>query len=72
MKDGEGKKRRKTSGGDLDGSLAESMAEYTPEQREALLKGLRILARVAVRAYLREQGKDSDAGIREQDQDIEE
>ncbi len=45
--------RRKRPGGDE--TLAELMAGYTPKQREALLKGLRILADVAVRAHVRRQ-----------------
>ena len=47
-----------------DESPAELIAGYTPKQREAYLKGLRILAKVAVRAHkLREKaaGRDPDA-----------
>ena len=45
-------KRNKPGG---DETLAELMAGYTPKQREALLKGLRILADVAVRAHIQRQ-----------------
>ena len=31
------------------------MASYTPQQRRVILKGMRILARVAVRAHMRRQ-----------------
>ena len=47
-----------------DESPAELIAGYTPKQREAYLKGLRILAKVAVRGHkLREKaaGRDPDA-----------
>ena len=32
------------------------IVSYTPEQREIVRKGLRILARVAIRSYMRKQG----------------
>ena len=35
------------------------LASYTPQQRKAILKGLRILARVAIRSYLREQAEQA-------------
>ena len=42
---------------------------YTPEQEELRLHGLRILARMIVKAYLRKQdllqGTDSDSGMAE-------
>ena len=41
------------------------LASYTPEQRRTILKGLRILARVAIRSYMREQAQaeaDEDGG----------
>ena len=42
---------------------------YTPEQEELRLHGLRILARMIVKAYLRKhdplQGTDSDSGLAE-------
>ena len=31
------------------------LAAYTPQQRRTIIKGLRILARVAIRSYLRER-----------------
>ncbi|MYC35611.1 MAG: hypothetical protein F4X66_01640 [Chloroflexi bacterium] len=33
------------------------LASYTPQQRRTIIKGLRILARIAVRPYLREQAE---------------
>ena len=33
------------------------MPSYTPEHRRAVLKGLRILARVAIRSYIEEQAE---------------
>lgn len=38
-----------------DETLADLMAGYTPKQRETLLKGLRILADVAIRAHIQRQ-----------------
>ena len=39
------------------------LASYTPQQRRAILKGLRILARVAIRSYMRQQAEqDQDRG----------
>ena len=35
------------------------MPSYTPEHRRAVLKGLRILARVAIRSYIEEQAAAS-------------
>ena len=35
----------------------EPLSEYTPQQRERIRKGLRILARVIVRAHLRRQAE---------------
>lgn len=49
--------RRNRPGGDE--TLAELMAGYTPKQREALLKGLRILADVAIRAHIQRQAPAS-------------
>ena len=37
----------------------DSMMYYTPEQREVIRKGMRILARVAVRSYIRRQASAS-------------
>ena len=36
------------------------LSEYTPQQRERIRKGLRILAKVIVRAHLRKQAGLSD------------
>ena len=33
------------------------LAAYTPQQRRTIIKGLRILARVAIRSYLRDQAE---------------
>ena len=44
------------------------MPSYTPEHRSAVLKGLRILARVAIRSYMEEQAapsQDEDSGEEE-------
>ena len=35
------------------------MPSYSPEYRRAVLKGLRILARVAIRSYMEEKGEAS-------------
>ena len=68
MKDSKSRKRRsrgmRAEANGRDESPAELIAGYTPKQREAYLKGLRILAKVAVRAHkLREKaaGRDPDA-----------
>ena len=37
----------------------DSLAAYTPQQRRTIIKGLRILARVAIRSYMREQEKQA-------------
>ncbi len=37
------------------------LASYTPQQRQAILKGLGILARVAIRSYMREQAEQARA-----------
>ena len=46
----------------LEETLAEPMAGYTPEQREAHLMGLRILVRVVVRAHMGQQTASLEAG----------
>ena len=53
MKDSKGKRKRKRP--DEDGPDA-PVVSYTPEQRRAIRKGLRIWARVAIRSYMRKQG----------------
>ena len=35
------------------------LAAYTPQQRRTIIKGLRILARVAIRSYLRQQAEQA-------------
>ena len=42
-----------------DETLTELMSRYTPRQREAVLKELRILAKVAVRAHMERQASGS-------------
>ena len=44
---------KRAKGNDRDESPADLIASYTPEQREAYLRGLRILAKFAVRAHMR-------------------
>ena len=44
---------------DGDETLTELMSSYTPKQRETLLKGFRILAKVAVRAHMERQAPGS-------------
>ena len=61
--------RRKRPGGDE--TLDELLAGYTPKQLEAFLKGVRILADVAVRAHIERQAPGSrdvpDGGDEEED-----
>ena len=63
MKDTTGKtknnRRRRSGGQELEDALERSMPSYTPEHRRAVLKGLRILARVAIRSYMEEQAAAS-------------
>jgi hypothetical protein len=54
----------KTGGNEPDDPLA----SYPPQQRRAILKRLRILARVAIRSYMREQAEQAQAG---QDEGVE-
>ena len=35
------------------------LASSTPQQRKTIIKGLRILARVAIRSYMREQAEQA-------------
>ena len=37
------------------------LASYTTQQRRTIIKGLRILARVAIRSYMREQAEQARA-----------
>ena len=58
MKDSKDNRRRKRLGERvLEDALAQSMPSYTPEHRRAVLKGLRILARVAIRSYIEEKSE---------------
>ena len=41
-----------------DGQQDSPLADYTPQQRRTINQGLRILARVAIRSYLREHGDE--------------
>ncbi len=52
----EKKRRRKRSTGDgSNDSLDALLASYTPRQREKVLNGLQVLARVAIRSYMEEE-----------------
>ena len=63
MRDNEDKRRPETPGEDgPDDSLDALLSSYTPRQREKVLKGLRILARVAIRSYMEEQAEDDREG----------
>ena len=44
------------------------LSVHPPQQRRAILKRLRILARVAIRSYMREQAEQAQAG---QDEGVE-
>ena len=55
----ENKRRRRPGGRDLEDALERSMPSYSPEHRRAVLKGLRILARVAIRSYMEERAAES-------------
>ena len=60
-------KDRELEDRELEDALETSMPSYTPEHRRAVLKGLRILARVAIRFYMEEQAarsRDQDGGGR--------
>ena len=52
-------RRRRSKGQELEDALEGSMPSYTPEHRRAVLKGLRILSRVAIRSYMEEQAAAS-------------
>ena len=63
MEDIKGLNSRKRPGRDpRDESLDELMPGYTPRQREAFLRGLHILAKVAVRARMRRQEVELELG----------
>ena len=65
MKDDTGKNqhnRRERPDGEVpDESLAELLSAYTPKQRNAFIKGFRILADVAIRTHMKRQA-GADAG----------
>ena len=69
MRENEGKRRRRRPGEDRpDESLDELLSSYTPKQREKVLKGLRVLARVAVRSFMEDEAarsQDEDGGEEE-------
>ena len=53
MKDNTKENTPDRNGADQQDSL---LASCTPQQRKTIIKGLRILARVAIRSYMREHG----------------
>ena len=58
MKDSKDNRRRKRpEERELEDALAQSMPSYSPQHRRAVLKGLRILARVAIRSYMEEKAE---------------
>ena len=58
MRDNKQSNRRKTlRGRELEEALAKSMPSSSPQHRRAVLKGLRILARVAIRSYMEEKAE---------------
>ena len=60
MRDAERDNGRERPGEDgSDDSLDALLSSYTPRQREKVLKGLRILARVAIRSYMEEEAERS-------------
>ena len=52
--------RKSTGEQELEDALVRSMPSYTPEHRRAVLKGLRILVRVAIRSYMEEKAAGPD------------
>ena len=69
MRDSNEKRRRKRPAGDDSGdSLDALLASYTPRQREKVLNGLQVLARVAIRSFMEEEAsrsRDEDDGADE-------
>ena len=60
MRENEGKRRRKRPGEDgPDDSLDALLSSYTPREREKVLRGLRVLARVAVRSFMEDEAARS-------------
>ena len=50
-----------TGDDELDDKQDDPLASFTPQQRRTVIKGLRILARVAIRSYMREHGAKGQA-----------
>ncbi len=48
-----------SAGDEQDASRDDSLASYTPQQHRAIIKGLRILARVAIRSYMKERAEQA-------------
>ena len=62
MRENEGKRRRKRPGEDgPDDSLDALLSSYTPREREKVLRGLRVLARVAIRSFMEDEAARSQA-----------
>ena len=62
MRENEGKRRPKRPGEDgPDDSLDALLSSYTPREREKVLKGLRVLARVAIRSFMEDEAARSQA-----------
>ena len=61
MRENEGKRRTKEGPTRTrpDESLDELLSSYTPKQREKVLRGLRVLARVAVRSFMEDEAARS-------------
>ena len=50
-------RKKRPKGRELEEALERSMPSYSPEHRRAVLKGLRILARVAIRSHMEEKAE---------------
>ena len=48
-----------SAGDKRDASRDSPLAAYTPQQRKTIIKGWSILARVAIRSYMREQAEQN-------------
>ena len=60
MRDPRGKRRQKNpERNGADDSLDALLPSYTPKQREKVVRGLRVLARVAIRSYMEEEAERS-------------
>ena len=66
MRESKGKRRRKKPDRNApEDSLDALLPSYTPKQREKVVRGLRVLARVAIRSYMEEEAEraqDKDDG----------